>query len=91
VVMKEMKVSQLMAKLQLFMEKYGDLPVIGRGFDEGGYDPIAMSSDPITVRRCTCGGHRASQRSHHGMYDTDEKGPVIVACFVDANCYEEES
>ena len=82
---KQMKVSELIASLLVFQVKYGDLPVIGRGFDESGYDHITMHSRPIMTRKCNCRIHAEDGVAHHGMFDSDREGEVITACFVDAN------
>lgn len=85
-----MKVSELIQKLVEFRCEHGDLMVVGRGFDETGFDKVGISDDPIMITPCTCQAHQENIDAvrHHGAYDEvrDAGKAVIFACYVDANC-----
>lgn len=90
-----MKLSALITKLLEFRKQHGDMPVVGRGFDESDYDPInGIDNVPIRLRVCSCPAHQENEFTvrHHGAYieENDAVTPhkVFLACFIDANFQE---
>lgn len=77
-----MKVSELITRLQRFMDDNGDMIVVTPGFDESGYDDVTPPQK-IAVIECDPATHKECPYVS-GKYSTQCTRPGCVsACLLD--------